>query len=46
MNAATIFFEKGRNDSRTYAKNVAAWSSDTQLSPEEEDAISNARPAR
>ena len=36
---------QGRNDSRTYAKNVAAWGSETQLSPEEEDAISNARPA-
>ena len=35
---------QGRNDSRTYAKNVAAWSSETQLSPEEEDAITNARP--
>jgi uncharacterized protein DUF4446 len=35
---------QGRNESRTYAKNVAAWASETQLSPEEEDAISNARP--
>jgi hypothetical protein len=35
---------QGRNDSRSYAKNVASWSSETQLSPEEEDAISNARP--
>jgi uncharacterized protein YlxW (UPF0749 family) len=35
---------QGRNDSRSYAKNVAAWTSDTQLSPEEEDAISHARP--
>ena len=35
---------QGRNESRTYAKNVAAWSSETQLSPEEEDAISHARP--
>ena len=35
---------QGRNDSRSYAKNVAEWSSDTQLSPEEEDAISHARP--
>ena len=34
---------QGRNDSRSYAKNVAEWSSDTQLSPEEEDAISHAR---
>jgi hypothetical protein len=35
---------QGRNDTRTYAKNVSAWASATQLSPEEEDAISNARP--
>lgn len=35
---------QGRNDSRSYAKNVAGWASETQLSPEEEDAISNARP--
>ena len=35
---------QGRNESRTYAKNVAAWASETQLSPEEEDAISHARP--
>jgi hypothetical protein len=37
---------QGRNDSRSYAKNVVDWASDTQLSPEEEDAISNARPSR
>jgi hypothetical protein len=36
---------QGRNESRTYAKNVAAWSSEGQLSPEEEDAISRARPS-
>ncbi len=35
---------QGRNDSRSYAENVASWSSETQLSPEEEDAISHARP--
>ena len=35
---------QGRNESRTYAKNVAAWTSETQLSPEEEDAISHAKP--
>ncbi len=35
---------QGRNDSRSYAKNVAGWASETQLSPEEEDAISHARP--
>ena len=35
---------QGRNDSRSYAKNVAGWTSETQLSPEEEDAITHARP--
>ncbi len=35
----------GRTDARTYAKNVAAWSSQQQLSPEEEEAITHARPA-
>jgi len=33
----------GRSDARTYAKPVAEWRSDQQLSPEEEDAISHAR---
>lgn len=35
----------GRSDARTYAKNVAGWSSQQQLSPEEEEAITHARPA-
>ena len=35
---------QGRNDSRSYAKSMAGWTSVTQLSPEEEDAITNARP--
>jgi len=34
----------GRSDSRTYAKSISAWASDQQLSPEEEEAIVNARP--
>jgi hypothetical protein len=33
----------GRSDSRTYAKNVAAWSAHQQLSPEEIEAIGFAR---
>jgi hypothetical protein len=33
----------GRSDARTYAKNVAAWTANQQLSPEEEEAISYAR---
>ncbi len=35
---------QGRNDSRTYAKNVTDWQSGAQLSPEEQDAINLARP--
>ena len=34
----------GRSEARTYAKTVTAWSSDAQLSPEESEAISHARP--
>ena len=34
----------GRSDARTYAKNVTAWTSSQQLSPEEEEAIAHARP--
>ncbi|MDQ4084707.1 MAG: DUF4446 family protein [Actinomycetota bacterium] len=35
----------GRSESRTYAKNVAEWSSDQTLSPEEEEAIDAAHVA-
>ena len=34
----------GRSEARTYAKSVSAWSSEQQLSPEEEEAIAGARP--
>lgn len=34
----------GRSEARTYAKPVAGWASDQQLSPEEAEAIDNARP--
>jgi len=34
----------GRSEARTYAKAVADWSCEQQLSPEEEEAIANARP--
>ncbi|MDP3967242.1 MAG: DUF4446 family protein [Nocardioides sp.] len=34
----------GRSEARTYAKNVAGWTSEAVLSPEEEEAISAARP--
>lgn len=33
----------GRNDARTYVKPVLAWSSEQALSPEETEAIGNAR---
>lgn len=33
----------GRTEARTYAKSVAEWSSDQQLSPEEEEALTHAR---
>ena len=33
----------GRSEARTYAKNVAGWSCEQQLSPEEDEAISHAR---
>jgi hypothetical protein len=33
----------GRSDARTYAKNVTGWTSDQQLSPEEQEAIGQAR---
>jgi len=36
----------GRSDARTYAKSVAGWLSEQQLSPEESEAIEAARPAR
>jgi hypothetical protein len=36
----------GRSDARSYAKSVSRWESDTQLSPEEAEAISSARPRR
>ena len=34
----------GRSDARTYAKSVASWTCEQQLSPEEEEAIEHARP--
>jgi len=35
----------GRSDARTYAKNIAGWTCDQPLSPEETDAVATARPA-
>ena len=34
----------GRSDARTYAKSVTSWTCEQQLSPEEEEAITHARP--
>ena len=34
----------GRSEARTYAKSVTDWTSEGQLSPEEEEAIAHARP--
>ncbi len=33
----------GRSEARTYAKNIAAWSCDQPLSPEEQEAVTHAR---
>jgi hypothetical protein len=34
----------GRSEARTYAKAIASWTSEQQLSPEEDEAIGGARP--
>jgi hypothetical protein len=34
----------GRSEARTYAKSIASWTSEQQLSPEEDEAIGHARP--
>jgi len=34
----------GRSEARSYAKSIAGWSCDQQLSPEEEQAVGEARP--
>jgi len=34
----------GRSEARTYAKSITAWACEQQLSPEEDEAIANARP--
>lgn len=36
----------GRSEARSYAKSVVGWRCEQQLSPEEQEAISAARPAR
>ncbi len=34
----------GRSEARTYAKNIAAWTCDQPLSPEEQESVDHARP--
>ena len=34
----------GRSEARTYAKSIAGWACDQQLSPEELEAIEHVRP--
>ena len=34
----------GRSEARTYAKSVSDWKSEQQLSPEEDEALTAARP--
>ena len=34
----------GRSEARTYAKNITGWTCESQLSPEEYEAIAHARP--
>ena len=36
----------GRSEARTYAKSIAGWRCEQQLSPEETEAIDHARPGR
>jgi hypothetical protein len=43
-NGVVITSIHGRSDARTYAKSVAGWRSEQQLSPEEDEAIGLARP--
>ena len=42
-NGVVVTSIHGRSDARTYAKSVVAWSGDQQLSPEEADAIQQAK---
>src|SRR3954468_14161245 len=35
----------GRSDARSYAKNIEGWASDQQLSPEEQEAVAEAKAA-
>ncbi|HJQ05046.1 MAG TPA: DUF4446 family protein [Nocardioides sp.] len=37
---------RGRDEARTYAKPIAAWAGESELSPEETEAVAHARMAR
>lgn len=43
-NGSVLTSIHGRNDARTYAKQITAWTCAQPLSPEEQDAIDAARP--
>ena len=43
-NGVVVTSIHGRTDARTYAKSIADWHCDQALSPEEQDAVGNARP--
>lgn len=45
-NGIVITSIHGRSDSRTYVKNIADWSCDQQLSPEESEAVEHAKSGR
>jgi hypothetical protein len=45
-NGVVLTSINGRSEARTYAKNVADWTCDQQLSPEEDEAIAHARPTK
>lgn len=45
-NGVVLTSIRGRSEARTYAKSVADWSSDQELSPEESEAVAHARMAR
>jgi hypothetical protein len=44
-NGSVLTSIHGRNDARTYAKQITGWKCAQQLSPEEQEAVDAARPA-
>ena len=43
-NGVVVTSIHGRSDARSYAKSICSWTCEQQLSPEEEEAVSRARP--